>query len=141
MESGFEVEIPSPDGGRLQADGFSDPEHESGYSADDIVSLGFKKSPKHLALLGDTKPDGVRPADYDAVFVVGGQSPMITFTGNRKLQQLVAAFYVAGKITALLEQPPSPASGNQARRRRSTLGQSASAVLAFPHPFRHRLDG
>ncbi|MCA9620130.1 MAG: type 1 glutamine amidotransferase domain-containing protein, partial [Myxococcales bacterium] len=46
-EAGYEVEIRSPNGGALEADAFSDPEHESGYSADDILSLGFKKSPKH----------------------------------------------------------------------------------------------
>jgi len=54
-EAGYEVEIRSPDGGALQADGYSDPEDASGYSAYDIVSLGFKKSPKHLALVQGTK--------------------------------------------------------------------------------------
>jgi len=52
---GYEVEIRSPQGGALQADGYSDPEDASGYSAHDILSLGFKKSPAHLALIQDTK--------------------------------------------------------------------------------------
>jgi putative intracellular protease/amidase len=34
--------------------------------------------------------------------MVGGQSPMITFRGNTAVQQLVAKFYEAGKITALV---------------------------------------
>ena len=55
VEAGYEVEIRSPDGGALVADGFSDPEDDSGYSADDILSLGFKRSAKHRALLEDTK--------------------------------------------------------------------------------------
>lgn len=102
-EAGYEVEIRSPDGGALQADGYSDPEDASGYSASDILSLGFKKSPKHLALVQDTKSiDDVNVASYDAVFVSGGQSPMFTFRGNTKLQGLVARFYEAGKITALV---------------------------------------
>jgi putative intracellular protease/amidase len=102
-EAGYEVEIRSPDGGRLQADGFSDPEDASGYSADDLLSLGFKKSPRHLALLANTQSvDDVDPAGYDAVFFVGGQSPMITFPGNGKVQRLVARFYEAGKVTALV---------------------------------------
>jgi putative intracellular protease/amidase len=46
--------------------------------------------------------DGVDPKDYDAVFLVGGQSPMFTFRENPKVQQLVADFYEAGKITALV---------------------------------------
>jgi putative intracellular protease/amidase len=41
--------------GDLEADGFSDPEGQSGYSAHDILSLGFKKSTAHAALLKDTK--------------------------------------------------------------------------------------
>lgn len=102
-EAGYEVEIRSPKGGALQADGYSDPEDASGYSADDILSLGFKKSPKHAALVNDTKPiDDVNVQAYDAVFVTGGQSPMVTFRGNEKLQQLVARFYEAGKVTALV---------------------------------------
>src|SRR5512136_1924961 len=103
IEAGYEVEIRSPDGGTLRADGYSDPEDASGYSAHDILSLGFKKSPRHLALLDDTRSvDGLDPAAYDAVFLVGGQSPMVTFRGNEKVQRLVARFHEAGKVTALV---------------------------------------
>jgi putative intracellular protease/amidase len=102
-EAGWDVEIRSLDGGTLQADGYSDPEDPSGYSAHDILSLGFKKSPRHAALLVDTRSiDGVDPAAYDALFVVGGQSPMITFRGNTRIQGLVARFHEAGKVTALV---------------------------------------
>jgi putative intracellular protease/amidase len=102
-EAGYDVEIRSPQGGALIADGFSDPEDPSGYSAHDIVSLGFKTSPRHAALLADTSGiAGVRIADYDAIFLAGGQSPMFTFRGNRALQDLVVAFHDAGKVTALV---------------------------------------
>lgn len=102
-ETGYDIEIRSPDGGPLLADGFSDPEDPSGYSAHDIVSLGFKKSPTHMAHLADTKSlDDIHLDDYDAIFVVGGQSPMVTFRGNRGLQQVLAAFFEAGKVTALV---------------------------------------
>ena len=103
VEAGYEVEIRSPGGGGLSADGYSDPEDASGYSADDILSLGFKKSPKHAALVADTKSIAdVGPAHYDAVFLVGGQSPMFTFRGNAAVQKLVRDFYEAGKVTALV---------------------------------------
>lgn len=103
VEAGCEVEIRSPDGGALVADGYSDPEDASGYSAHDLLSLGFKKSAAHAALLESTKSiDGVEPADYEALFVTGGQSPMVTFRGDAKLQKLVADFYEAGKVTALV---------------------------------------
>jgi putative intracellular protease/amidase/glyoxylase-like metal-dependent hydrolase (beta-lactamase superfamily II) len=103
VEAGFDVEIRSPDGGALQADGYSDPEDASGYSAHDVLSLGFKKSAKHSELLAATKSIAdVDIASYDALFVVGGQSPMTTFRGNEALQRLVAGFYEAGKVTALV---------------------------------------
>lgn len=102
-EAGYDVDIRSPDGGALVADGYSDPEDASGYSAHDIVSLGFKKSAAHAKLLESTKSlEGVSPEGYEAIFVVGGQSPMVTFRGNEKLERLVAAFYEAGKQTALV---------------------------------------
>jgi putative intracellular protease/amidase len=102
-EAGYEVEIRSPKGGPLQADGYSDPEDASGYSAHDVLSLGFKKSKAHAALLENTKSvDGVKVPEYDALFVTGGQSPMVTFRGDAVLQKLVADFYEAGKITALV---------------------------------------
>jgi putative intracellular protease/amidase len=102
-EAGYEVEIRSPRGGALVADAFSDPEDASGYSAHDLVSLGFKKSPAHAALLADTPAlADVDVAAYDAVFVAGGQSPMVTFTDDTALHALVVRFHEAGKVTALV---------------------------------------
>ena len=103
IEAGYSVEIRSPDGGDLLVDDYSDPEHDSGYSAHDLLSLGFKKSPTHAALLQDTDSIAeVRVADYDAVLFAGGQSPMVTFVDNEPLHRLIAAFYESGKPTALL---------------------------------------
>jgi len=102
-EAGYEIDLRSPRGGALVADGYSDPEDASGYSADDFFSLGFKHSPKHAKLLADTPSiEGVVPERYDALFIAGGQSPMITFPGDDALKALVAGFYAAGKITALV---------------------------------------
>jgi putative intracellular protease/amidase len=102
-EAGYVVDIRSPDGGALVADGYSDPEDASGYSAADILSLGFKHSATHAALLSNTASiAAVDISQYDALFVTGGQSPMITFRGRADLQALVSRFYEAGKITALV---------------------------------------
>ena len=103
VEKGYEVEIRSAEGGDLQADSWSDPEDESGYSAHDLLSLGFKKSNQHAQLLQNTRSiEGVRVEDYDAIFLVGGQSPMFTFIEHGKLHRLVADFHAAGKVTALV---------------------------------------
>ncbi len=103
VEAGYEVEIRSPEGGDLQVDSYSDPEDESGYSAHDLLSLGFKKSPNHAALLqGTASIADIDVSAYAAVLLVGGQSPMVTFFDNPKVHALVADFYEAGKPTALL---------------------------------------
>lgn len=103
VERGYEVTIASPEGGPLTPDGFSDPEDESGYSAHDLISLGFKTSPTHAALIQDTEAlADVAPAAFDAVFLVGGQAPMYTFRGNPAILDLVRAFYEAGKPTAIV---------------------------------------
>jgi putative intracellular protease/amidase len=102
-ERGYEVTIASPAGGALVADGFSDPEDASQYSAHDLLSLGFKHSPTHSGLLADTP----RLADLDldafeALFLVGGQSPMFTFRHDADVHHAVRAFHEAGKPTALV---------------------------------------
>ncbi|MCA0389008.1 MAG: type 1 glutamine amidotransferase domain-containing protein [Bacteroidetes bacterium] len=102
-EKGYKVDIYSPEGGELMADSFSDPEDASGYSAHDILSLGFKKSPPHSALLKDTPSiDKLNVSDYDAVFLTGGQSPMYTFINNEKLHKLVVDFHEAGRVVGIV---------------------------------------
>jgi putative intracellular protease/amidase len=98
VEHGYEVTIASPDGGALQGDSYSDPQDASGYSAEDLISLGFTKSPTHRALIEDTVPlADVTADDFDAVFLVGGQGPMYTFVDNPAVHQLLADFDAAGK--------------------------------------------
>lgn len=100
-EAGYEVELFSPQGGKVEVDAMSDPRDPSGYSAHDILSLGFLSSPKHAALLQSTRPlKEAKEAEYDALFIAGGQAPMFTFRENTELQQLVRAFYEAGKVTS-----------------------------------------
>jgi putative intracellular protease/amidase len=100
-EAGYQVEIASPHGGALVLDSYSDPRDASGYSADDLLSLGFLTSPKHAALLADTRPlTALRAADYDAVFLAGGQSPMFTFIDNAPLHRFVVDAWEAGKVVA-----------------------------------------
>lgn len=102
-EAGYEVTIASPDGGALVPDGFSDPEDASGYSAHDLISLGFKRSPTHSALIADTRALGTLDlADFDAVFLVGGQAPMVTFVDDERVHRLVADSLAAGKPTAVV---------------------------------------
>jgi len=68
-EHGYDVVIASPDGGALRGDAYSDPRDPSGYSDDDLISLGFINSPTHLAMVETTTPlADVDLAEFDAVF-------------------------------------------------------------------------
>ncbi|MFZ0158604.1 MAG: type 1 glutamine amidotransferase domain-containing protein [Kineosporiaceae bacterium] len=102
-EAGYHVDVASPDGGALIGDAYSDPTDPSGYSADDLLSLGFMTSPVSRALTEQSTPlASVDPTDYDAVLVIGGQGPMITFYNDERVHQLVASNYEAGRITAAI---------------------------------------
>src|SRR6266567_1675205 len=99
-EHGYKVDIVSPRGGKLEVDSFSNPEDPSKYSEDDILSLGFLKSPKHAALIERTPAlKDVNPDEYAAIMVVGGQGPMYTFIDDEDLHRFIAHFYEAGKVT------------------------------------------
>ena len=102
-ESGYEVDIASPEGGALQGDSWSDPRDESGYSAQDLISLGFISSQAHHALVENTlKLSDVNPEKYDALFLSGGQSPMVTFYNNTDLHKYVTDFFESGKVVAVV---------------------------------------
>lgn len=102
-ENGYEIDIVSPDGGALSADSWSDPRDESGYSAHDLLSLGFISSNSHHGLIEDTPAISTAEIDrYDALFLVGGQSPMITFYNDERVHQLVAKFYETEKVVAVV---------------------------------------
>ena len=103
VEMGYQVDLFSPDGGRCEADGFSDPRDPSGYSSTDMISMGFLSTPSLAALIDDTKPaSALAPDDYDAIVVAGGQAPMFTFERAQALTAAFVRFYEAGKIAAAL---------------------------------------
>jgi putative intracellular protease/amidase len=102
-EQGYEVTISSPKGGKVEFDRDSDPRDPGGYSAHDILSMGFIHTPHLMELLENTKSlNTVHVKDYDAIVVAGGQSPMFTFPTETFLHQLIAEFYEAEKVTAAL---------------------------------------
>ena len=102
-ESGYKVDIYSPDGGKLEADSWSDPRDESNYSAYDLISLGFICSPEHAKQVAESKPlNQLKLEAYDAILFVGGQGPMYTFYNDDRVHSLIGQFYKIGKITAVL---------------------------------------
>lgn len=102
-ETGYEVDIFSPDGGKCEADAMSDPRDPSGYSSSDLISMGFIATPKLAALIEDTKPvDRIQVTAFDAIVIAGGQAPMVTFENAHALHRKFSEFYEAGKLACAL---------------------------------------
>lgn len=101
QEAGYDVELASTEGGKIEMDGYSNPTDASGYSAHDVISLGYMQQSAFKNMLANTKKlSDVDASQYDAIFLVGGQGPMHTFKGNMELQSLFARFYEEGKPSA-----------------------------------------
>lgn len=112
QEAGYEVELASTQGGKLEMDGYSNPTDASGYSAHDVITLGYMQQKWFNDMLANTaKMTDIDPNKYVAIFLVGGQGPMYTFKGNKDLEKLFTTFYESGKpsvavchsVTLLLE--------------------------------------
>jgi len=102
-ERGYEVTIASSDGGKVEIDFYSDPRDESGYSAEDVLSMGFLSTPRLTALLENTPKLSDLDLDlFDGIVVCGGQAPMYQFRGNEDLHAALRSFYEAEKPTASL---------------------------------------
>lgn len=99
--AGYVVELVSTEGGKIEMDGYSNPTDASGYSAHDVISLGYLQQQWFNDMLAHTKKlTAINAADYAAIFLVGGQGPMYTFRGNKELEKLFVSFYEAGKPAA-----------------------------------------
>lgn len=102
-QRGYQVEIFSPDGGRLEGDKWSDPRDESKYSVDDLISLGFIHSLETSKRIEQSRPlKDLRIQDFDAVLLVGGQGPMYTFFNDERVHKLAVQFYEGGKVLAVI---------------------------------------
>jgi putative intracellular protease/amidase len=101
QDAGYEVELVSTDGGKLEMDGYSNPTDASGYSANDVISLGYMQQKSFNDMLANTqKLTEVKQDGYAAVFLVGGQGPMYSYRSNKDLENLFRSFYEAGKPAA-----------------------------------------
>lgn len=101
QEAGYEVELVSTEGGKLEMDGYSNPTDASGYSAHDVISLGYMQQQRFNDMLANTKKlSEANAKDYAAIFLVGGQGPMYTFRSNKELEKLFVSFYESGKPAA-----------------------------------------
>jgi len=102
-EAGYEMTIASPDGGKCELDAWSDPRDESKYSFGDLITMGFISTPEYMALIDETPAlEDVNYDEFDALVVVGGQSPMFTFRDHEGLKHALKTFYESEKVTCAL---------------------------------------
>ncbi|CAA9538706.1 MAG: Intracellular protease [uncultured Thermomicrobiales bacterium] len=102
-QAGYAVTVASPDGGTCRLDALSDPRDESGYSRDDLLTMGFLATPALWALVEQTpKLADLDPDAFDAIVVVGGQGPIFTFRDHPDLQRALRVFYERKRVTAAL---------------------------------------
>jgi putative intracellular protease/amidase len=103
QQAGYEVTVASPDGGKCEMDAWSDPRDESKYSFGDLITMGFINTPEYMQLVENTPAlKQLNYHDYDALVVVGGQSPMFTFRHHEELKNALKTFYEAEKVTSAL---------------------------------------
>lgn len=101
QEAGYQVTIASTEGGAIEMDSYSDPRDPSGYSAHDVISMGYLQSPTFLERLKNTTSiQEIDISAFDAIFLVGGQAPMYTFKDNPRIHELLAQFLESNKPTA-----------------------------------------
>ena len=102
-EAGYDIELFSPEGGVCHGDSLSDPNDPSGYSKTDLISQGFIHTPELMAWVESTKKvNEIDIANFDAIVVAGGQSPMFSFEEATDLHSKFVEFYLAKKIAAAL---------------------------------------
>jgi hypothetical protein len=105
------VTIASPKGARCELDAHSDPRDESGYSADDLITMGFLSTASLVALLEDTpKLADFDLERFDAIVVCGGQSRLRWSSGRPQGRQRLS---VGGR----------PSSPSRRRRRSGETGR------------------
>jgi putative intracellular protease/amidase len=94
---GYEVDFVSPRGGQPPLDGFK---------AEDTEQVAFLES-NRAALANTLRPEQVRPADYAAIFYVGGHGTMWDFADQTELSAVAASIYEGGGVVSAVCHGPA----------------------------------
>ena len=98
-DNGLEVEVASPAGGAVEPDAYNP---EVAYNA------RTRADAEAMRLLANTlDTEDAAPADYAAVFVVGGKGAMLDLPGDAALQSLMASIYERGGVVSAVCHGPA----------------------------------
>lgn len=101
--AGLGVDLASPRGGEVVIDAYSDPRNPNGGAQNDTITKTFLDRADLVSnLLKSAAVKDVSAKDYDAILLLGGLGPVITFRDNPDLQALFLSFHDSGKIAAAL---------------------------------------
>jgi putative intracellular protease/amidase len=102
-ERGVEVDLSSPNGGRVVWDPYSDPYFENSTEPDDLVSKGFLSDKALVARLGATLR--LRDVDldrYDAIHVAGGRGATFDLYPNPDVARALEHFWARNKVVGVI---------------------------------------
>ena len=103
IQAGYTVDLASSQGGKVEFDGFSNPESDFTIYPNDLVTIGFSHHKEFGKLMENTKAIAdIDISEYDAVCVAGGGGPLVTFKDDEPLHKFIADFYEQGKVVGML---------------------------------------
>jgi len=102
-KAGFEITLVSPKGGKAPMD----PSSRDAFG-EDPVCKEFLEDKDVMQRVEETKSlKDMDPANFDAIFVVGGHGPMFDMADNDQVNKTVAAIYEKGGIAAAVCHGPA----------------------------------
>lgn len=97
--NGFAIDIASPKGGAIEADGFD---------AQVDFNAEFLRDPEAVAQLQNTQATAsIDPADFDAVYIAGGKGAMFDLPRDQALRRIVQHVFENGGIIAAVCHGPA----------------------------------
>jgi putative intracellular protease/amidase len=103
IEREVEVDLASPQGGKVVYDPYSDPHFGKSLEPNDLVSKGFLSDKKSVAKLETTlKLSEVDLSSYDAIHVAGGRGATFDLFPNEDVARALEFFWAKGKIVGAI---------------------------------------
>lgn len=102
-ERGVEIDLASPNGGKVVWDPYSDPYFKDTTEPEDLVSKGFLSDKKLLAKLENTlKLKDAKLDQYDAVHVAGGRGATFDLYPNEEVGRVLEHFWSRDRVVGAI---------------------------------------
>jgi putative intracellular protease/amidase len=106
--SGFELDIATPNGGNIPVDPYSVPSYIYSTNRDDPMTDVFLRTPEDVAKINNTlQLSEVNSSDYSAVVFPGGNGATYDFPWNEDVSRIAAEMYEQGGIVAAVCHGPA----------------------------------